>query len=84
MLREYVDYYNEARPHRSLDLQPPAGSRLELAVVEWRVVRRGSYSVSRLIKRESLAQILVQATVEVRRRAAEVRLDYSESGAAQR
>ncbi len=28
VLREYVDYYNEARPHRSLDLQPPAGSRL--------------------------------------------------------
>ena len=31
ILREYVDYYNEARPHRSLALQPPSGPR-ELAL----------------------------------------------------
>ncbi|MQC17379.1 MAG: transposase [Chloroflexi bacterium] len=27
MLREYVDYYNAARPHRTLALEPPQGSR---------------------------------------------------------
>ena len=27
VLREYVAYHNEARPHRSLALQPPSGPR---------------------------------------------------------
>ncbi|MDA3040068.1 MAG: transposase [Actinomycetota bacterium] len=27
VLREYVDYYNAARPHRTLALEPPQGSR---------------------------------------------------------
>jgi putative transposase len=27
VLREYVSYYNETRPHRSLELEPPAGAR---------------------------------------------------------
>ena len=27
VLREYVPYYNDARPHRSLDLEPPIGPR---------------------------------------------------------
>jgi putative transposase len=25
ILKEYVEYYNRARPHRSLDLRPPTG-----------------------------------------------------------
>ena len=28
VLREYVAYYNDARPHRSLALEPPAGPRV--------------------------------------------------------
>ncbi len=27
LLREYIDFYNAARPHQSLDLQPPDGAR---------------------------------------------------------
>ena len=27
VLQEYVTYYNDARPHRSLALEPPAGPR---------------------------------------------------------
>lgn len=27
VLREYVAYYNDARPHQSLSLEPPAGPR---------------------------------------------------------
>lgn len=27
VLREYVDYYNATRPHRTLELEPPAGPR---------------------------------------------------------
>ena len=28
VLREYVPYYNDARPHRLLDLEPPRGPRV--------------------------------------------------------
>lgn len=27
VLREYVDYYNDTRPHRTLALEPPEGAR---------------------------------------------------------
>ncbi len=30
LLREFVPYYNAARPHRSLNLTPPAGSRRQM------------------------------------------------------
>ncbi len=30
LLREFVPYYNAARPHRSLNLTPPAGARRQI------------------------------------------------------
>ena len=32
VLTEYLRHYNTARPHRALDLQPPAGARTLTAV----------------------------------------------------
>jgi len=29
VLREYLDYYNSTRPHRTLELEPPDGPRVK-------------------------------------------------------
>jgi alkylation response protein AidB-like acyl-CoA dehydrogenase len=40
LLREYVAHYNAARPHRALELEPPAGTSKSIGEVDVAAVRK--------------------------------------------